>query len=77
MPVQFFVTEGSWPAKLEGSATTDAEGKFRLEGLLPGFKYAIVDGAGVSLRESSVAPPAPGQNADLGDLQAKQDKESP
>jgi hypothetical protein len=74
LPVQFFVTgEGSWPAKLEPTATTDANGKFRLEGLLPGLKYVLVDGKGASLTEKSLAPPAPGQSADLGDLRAKKE----
>jgi RNA polymerase sigma factor (sigma-70 family) len=78
LPVQFFITEGSWAAKLEGTATTDAEGKFRLDGLLPGLKYTLavsadgsVEGEGVILRKESVSPPQACKVDDLGDLRSR------
>jgi hypothetical protein len=79
LPVQFFITSGTWAANLERKAATDAEGKFRLDGLLPGLKYTLVVSEGedtdadrVILRRDGVSPPAAGRNEDLGDLRGKQ-----
>jgi RNA polymerase sigma factor (sigma-70 family) len=79
LPVQFFFTAGRWLANLEPKATTDEEGKFRLDGLLPGLKYTLVvseggpaDAERVMLRRDSVLPPEAGRIEDLGDVVLKQ-----
>jgi RNA polymerase sigma factor (sigma-70 family) len=78
LPAQFFLTADRWVAHLEPKATTDAEGKFRLDGLLPGLKYTLVvsdgeaaDADRVLLRRDSVSPPEAGRNEDLGDVVLK------
>jgi hypothetical protein len=84
LPVQFFIIRGTWAANLERKAVTDAEGKFRLDGLLPGLKYTLVVSEGeaedvdrVILRRESLSPPAAGRNEDLGDLRAKPSRKQP
>jgi RNA polymerase sigma factor (sigma-70 family) len=84
LPVQFFITRGTWAAKLEGKATTDADGKFRLDGLMPGLKYNLVvseddsdDPDRVVLRRDGVMPAEAGRTQDLGDLRGKKDGKSP
>ena len=84
LPVQFFITRGTWAAKLEGKATTDADGKFRLDGLMPGLKYNLVvseddsdDADRVVVRRDGVAPAESGRDRDLGDLRGKKDGGSP
>jgi RNA polymerase sigma factor (sigma-70 family) len=71
-PVQFHVTK--WAASLEPQATTDAGGKFRLDGLMPGLMYMLVvsdtDG-GEIVRRDNVSPPSAGRTEDLGDLRSK------
>jgi hypothetical protein len=69
---------------LEPRAITDADGKFRLDGLLPGLKYNLVvsedesdDADRPVLRREGVAPAEPGRNLDLGDLRGKKDGKSP
>jgi RNA polymerase sigma factor (sigma-70 family) len=71
-------------ANLEPQAVTDAEGKFRLDGLLPGLKYVLAvsedgstEGEGVILRREGVSPPAAGRNEDLGNLRSKKGRGSP
>jgi RNA polymerase sigma factor (sigma-70 family) len=80
LPVQFFITRGTWAAKLEGETTTDADGKFCLDGLLPGLKYTLVvseDGSDdpdrLVIRRDGVAPGGAGGHQDLGDLRSKKD----
>jgi RNA polymerase sigma factor (sigma-70 family) len=75
LPVQFFITRGTWAARLEGKAVTDAAGKFRLRGLLPGLKYGLVvsedeseDPDRLVLRRDILAPAEAGRNLDLGEL---------
>jgi hypothetical protein len=77
LPVQLFIG-GRWAAHLQPKATTDADGKFLLDGLLPGLKYtlAVSDGEAadadrVLLRRESVSPPESGRKEDLGDLRVK------
>ncbi len=79
LPVQFFITK--WAAKLEGKSTTDADGKFRLAGLLTGLKYTLRASEGESadpesliVQRDGVSPPAPGLNKDLGDLQRQKSR---
>jgi hypothetical protein len=83
LPTQLLFRIGTW-AKLEGRAATDAEGKFRLDGLLPGLKYTVVvseDGSAdpdrLVLRREGVAPAGAGRNQDLGDLRSKKGRRSP
>jgi hypothetical protein len=78
LPIQLFLSVGTWVANLERKTTTDAEGKFRLDGLLPGLKYTLVVSEGepadadrVLLRRDSVSPPEAGRNEDLGDVVLK------
>jgi hypothetical protein len=75
LPVQFFITRGTWAAKLEAKGTTDADGRFRLAGLLPGLKYTLRASEGESddpermiVQRDGISPPAAGLNEDLGDL---------
>jgi hypothetical protein len=72
-PVQFHITRGTWAASLEPQATTDADGKFRLDGLLPGLVYMLVvsDADGELFRRDNLSPPEAGRNEDLGDLRSK------
>jgi RNA polymerase sigma factor (sigma-70 family) len=73
IPVQFFITHGTWAAKLEPTAKVDADGKFRLDGLMPGLAYtlAVSDEADELARRDAVTPPAAGKTADIGDLRTK------
>jgi len=81
LPVQLFITTGTWAAHLEGKATTDADGKFRLDGLLPGLKYTLLASEGGSadpdrliVKRDGVSPPAAGHNEDLGDLRRQKSR---
>jgi RNA polymerase sigma factor (sigma-70 family) len=84
LPVQFFLTGGTWAAKLEGETTTDAEGKFRIGGVLPGLRYTLVvsqDGSDdphrALFQRDSVAPAEAAGTVDLGDLRIKKENKSP
>jgi RNA polymerase sigma factor (sigma-70 family) len=72
LPVQFFITQSTWAASLEPKAETDADGKFRLTGLMPGLKYALVvgDEDGEVFRREGLSPAA-GKVEDLGDVKGK------
>jgi hypothetical protein len=77
LPVQFFMTHGTWAAKLEGETRTDAKGRFHLDGLLPGLRYNLVVSKGESddpgravFRRAGLTPAEAGQNQDLGDLRS-------
>jgi hypothetical protein len=77
LPVQLLFAAGRWVAELEPKATTDADGKFRLDGLLPGLKYTLAVSEGEAaddkalLRREDVSPPAAGRKEDLGDMVLK------
>jgi hypothetical protein len=73
LPVQFFLTGSTWAARLEPSARTDAAGKFRLDGLMPGLPYILVvsDDDGELIRREGVSPPGAGKTDDVGDLRAR------
>jgi RNA polymerase sigma factor (sigma-70 family) len=73
LPVQFFMTGATWAAKLEPTAKTDADGKFRLDGLMPGLTYTLVasDDEGELARREAVMPPAAGKTDDIGELRIK------
>jgi RNA polymerase sigma factor (sigma-70 family) len=78
LPVQLIFAGDRWVRDLEPKATTDADGKFRLDGLLPGLKYTLTvsdgeaaDADRVLLRREGVSPPAAGRKEDLGDVVLK------
>jgi hypothetical protein len=51
--------------------TTDKEGRFRVEGLVPGLKYSVwqgIKGGVVNIHPGTI--PEPGKNKDLGDIKA-------
>jgi hypothetical protein len=72
LPVQFFLTAGTWAGSLEPKAETDADGKFRLTELMPGLKYILVvgDEAGDVLQREGISP-ASGRVEDLGDIKGR------
>jgi protocatechuate 3,4-dioxygenase beta subunit len=80
LPVQLLVG-GGWAKELETQTRTDAGGKFRLDGLLPGLKYTLTVSDGDAERpvfqRDEVSPPEAGRSEDLGDLRSKQDRQSP
>jgi RNA polymerase sigma factor (sigma-70 family) len=71
-PPEFHWGYSSWPQLTSREAMTDAEGRFRTEGLLPGLGYDLF------LSGSEVGPDArkltveSGKTRDLGDLKSKQ-----
>src|SRR5262245_4696083 len=79
LPTQFFITQGTWAAKLEPGAQTGADGKFQLDGLLPGVKYTLVvsDGDNEVIRRDGVSPPSAGKVEDLGTLKGDPDDGRP
>jgi hypothetical protein len=72
LPVQLIVS-GSWVKNLEPDTKTDSDGRFRLDGLLPGLPYALAvsDDERELYRENKLALPEAGTNRDLGDLKSK------
>jgi RNA polymerase sigma factor (sigma-70 family) len=84
LPNQLLFNVAIWGKHLELKAVTDAEGKFCLDGLLPGLKYTLVvsqdgsdDSEGVVFQRDGVAPAKAGRIRDLGDLRSKKDRKSP
>ena len=73
LPHQFLMTGHTWAAKLEPKAKTDTDGKFRLDGLMPGLPYALVvsDADDELARRDGVTPPSAGKTADVGQLRIK------
>jgi RNA polymerase sigma factor (sigma-70 family) len=53
--------------------TTDREGRFSIDGLLPGLKYDLVinDGERRPYYREGLSPPTSGKTADLGELKSK------
>ncbi len=67
-----------WRKRLEPRGVTDADGKFRLDGLMPGLKYTLEvregdGGSPVELRHplDSWAAAESGKSKDLGDLKSR------
>jgi RNA polymerase sigma factor (sigma-70 family) len=56
--------DSGWTELLNGQATTDKDGRFRISGLVPGLKYRL-EAPGVERGDLSVEP---GKDKDLGDL---------
>jgi RNA polymerase sigma factor (sigma-70 family) len=73
LPVQFLMTGATWAARLEPTVKTDADGKFRLDGLMPGLTYTLVvnDEGDELARREGVMPPAAGKADDVGELRIK------
>jgi protocatechuate 3,4-dioxygenase beta subunit len=74
LPVDLLYDYPSWSKLTNGEATTDKEGRFRIEGLVPGLKYLInvKDGSEILPAYTREVPSLEtGKAADLGDLKAR------
>jgi RNA polymerase sigma factor (sigma-70 family) len=70
LPLELLLEYPSWGKLLNRETTTDTEGRFRLEGLVPGLRYEHkMDGD--KPRTQMLAPPGPGSTKDLGDLKSQ------
>src|SRR5262249_2979516 len=74
LPVDLRFDYPAWDGLLKVEATTDKDGKFRLEGLVPGLKYSLVEGDrrhafGGKADETAGEP---GKTTDAGDLSSKE-----
>lgn len=76
----FSIIPGAWRDFTGRETTTDKDGRFRLEGIIPGETYNLYGGRGDIERKGGVTHRAPkltltpGQEKDLGDLKSEQDK---
>ncbi|HLJ96091.1 MAG TPA: carboxypeptidase-like regulatory domain-containing protein, partial [Gemmataceae bacterium] len=74
IPLDLIFDYPSWTKLIDSEAATDAEGKFRVEGLVPGLKYhlQIKDGESVlpGYTQRDLVPES-NQIKDLGDLKDK------
>ena len=64
----------SWTKLIDGEATTDDDGRFRIEGLVPGSKYLLNVKDGNAILEGYTKGDLtfkPGKAKDLGDLKDK------
>jgi RNA polymerase sigma factor (sigma-70 family) len=63
----------AWSKVVNRETTTDASGRFRIEGLVPGLKYQLTakDGGGGMSYSEKLTPPESGKTKDLGDLKGK------
>lgn len=74
----FGIIRGAWRGFTGREAMTDREGRFHIEGLIPGEKYDLYGGPGDIERKGGVTHRAPGltvtpsQEKDLGDLKEKE-----
>ena len=64
LPMALRFEDSGWPQLLNGQATTDKDGRFRITGLAPGLKYGL-QAPGAERGDLSVEP---GKDKDLGDL---------
>jgi hypothetical protein len=68
LPRELVQFNGTWSELINHSATTDADGRFRVEGMLPGLKYnmaaAVADDQILMHREKMVF--SAGEVRDLG-----------
>jgi RNA polymerase sigma factor (sigma-70 family) len=62
-------TESFWQSYPPESIKTDMEGRFRLEALLPGYRFRLSDSTGELLLDSALRS---GQTTELGDVQMTQ-----
>ncbi len=72
LPWELYFDYPAWDKILNREATTDKDGRFRLDGLVPGLKYdlAVRDGEATELSRESLSVES-GKANDLGDLKAK------
>jgi RNA polymerase sigma factor (sigma-70 family) len=69
LPTALRFADSGWPELLNGEATTDADGRFRIPGLVPGIEYQVLNGIGRgSVRGLKLTP---GETKDLGVLPAR------
>jgi RNA polymerase sigma factor (sigma-70 family) len=70
LPVDLLFDYPSWDKIINREATTDKDGKFRLDGLVPGLKYdlAVSDGQEQELMRKESLSVEPGKTNDLGEL---------
>lgn len=74
LPLELVFKYPSWTKLIDGEATTDADGRFRIEGLVPGLKYHlnVKDGAEIlaGYTKEGVAVES-GKATELGDLKER------
>jgi RNA polymerase sigma factor (sigma-70 family) len=73
LPRELLVEYPAWSKVVNRETTTDAEGRFHIEGLVPGMQYHLTakDGGGAMPYSQKLAPPESGKAKDLGDLKSK------
>jgi RNA polymerase sigma factor (sigma-70 family) len=73
LPRELLLEYPAWSKVVNRETTTDAEGRFRIEGLVPGMHYQLTakDGGGAMPYSGKLAPPEAGKTKDLGDLKGK------
>jgi hypothetical protein len=73
LPVHLSFDSARWVRDMQPGTETDAAGKFRLTGLLPGLAYTLTITVADRevFRRDGVSPPEAGATQDVGDLTAK------
>jgi RNA polymerase sigma factor (sigma-70 family) len=71
-PPEFHWGYSSWPHLTSREATTDGEGRFRVEGLLPGLGYDLFLSGSEARPDVGSLTVESGKTTDLGDLKSKQ-----
>jgi protocatechuate 3,4-dioxygenase beta subunit len=74
LPLELIFDYPSWTKLIDGEATTDGEGRFRIEGMVPGLKYLLNVKDGNTILEGYTKGDLtfePGKAKDLGDLKDK------
>jgi RNA polymerase sigma factor (sigma-70 family) len=77
LPTLFQLEQGLQANRLDPQGTTDAGGRFRLDGLVPGLEYTLEVSDGLGRSRMTLMIPleswraASGQTKDLGDLRSK------
>jgi hypothetical protein len=75
LPWELYFDYPAWSKVINREVTTDKDGKFRVEGLIPGLEYdlAVGDGPVTEISRESLSV-TPGKERDLGDLKSKAEK---
>lgn len=71
LPLELMYHSPSWSKILNREATTDAEGRFHVEGLVPGLKYSIKEDGTVFGWLTENVSVVSDKTKDLGDLKSK------